>query len=225
MKINIIRKISGLKNVLTNTMENIIFDLGNVIIDIDFSLTFQALAKLSNGYSAEKIAEIMTDQKIWEDYEKGVFTDAQFRTILKSNLLLNKVTDTEIDEAFCALLLPIDPNRIALLKKLSKNHRLFILSNTNQIHFKKVEKMIIEATGTNIIEEELIECAFLSYEMNLVKPDKAIYKRLMDEAMILPKETLFLDDMLPNVKAAEKLGIKTVQINPKDFTILDYFKN
>jgi glucose-1-phosphatase len=205
-------------------MENIIFDLGNVIIDIDFSLTFQALAKLSNGYSADEIAEIMTDQKIWEDYEKGVFTDAQFRTILKSNLLLNKISDAEIDEAFCALLLPIDPNRIALLKKLSKNHRLFILSNTNQIHFKKVEKMIKEATGTDIIEEEIIECAFLSYEMNLAKPDKAIYKQLMDEAMILPKETLFLDDMLPNVKAAEKLGIKTVQINPKEFTILDYFK-
>jgi glucose-1-phosphatase len=205
-------------------MENIIFDLGNVITDIDFSLTFQALAKLSNGYSADEIAEIMTDQNIWTDYEKGIFTDAQFRTILKSNLLLNKVTDAEIDEAFCALLLPIDPNRIALLKKLAKNHRLFILSNTNHIHFKKVEKMIKEATGTDIIEEEIIECAFLSYEMNLAKPDKAIYKQLMDEAMILPKETLFLDDMLPNVKAAEKLGIKTVQINPKEFTILDYFK-
>jgi glucose-1-phosphatase len=205
-------------------MENIIFDLGNVIIDIDFSLTFQALAKLSSGYSPEEIAEIMTDQKIWENYEKGVFTDKEFRTILKSNLLLNKVTDAEIDEAFCALLLPIDPNRIALLKKLAKNHRLFILSNTNQIHFKKVEKMIKEATGTDIIEEEIIECAFLSYEMGMAKPDKAIYKQLMDEAMILPKETLFLDDMLPNVKAAEKLGIKTVQINPKEFTILDYFK-
>ena len=46
-------------------MENIIFDLGNVIIDIDFSLTFEALAKLSSSYSAEQIADIMTDQQIW----------------------------------------------------------------------------------------------------------------------------------------------------------------
>jgi glucose-1-phosphatase len=204
-------------------MENIIFDLGNVIIDIDFSLTFQALAKYSDGYSHEEIAEIITDQKLWTDYEKGVFTDNQFRTLLKSNLLL-KATDAEIDEAFCALLLPIEPKRIELLKKLAKNHRLFILSNTNHIHFKKVEKMIIEATNTDIIKEELIECAFLSYEMGMAKPDKAIYQQLMDEAMILPKETLFLDDMLPNVKAAEKLGIKTVQIIPDKFTILDYFK-
>lgn len=204
-------------------MKNIIFDLGNVIIDIDFSLTFQAFAKLSNGYSAEEIAEIMTDQKLWLDYEKGLFTDKQFRTLLRSNLLLN-AADIDIDQAFCALLLPIDPKRIELIKKLAQNYRLFILSNTNQIHFIKVQKMIVEATGTNIIEEELIECAFLSYEMGMAKPDKAIYQQLMDEAMILPKETLFLDDMLPNVKTAEKLGIKTKQIIPNKFTILDYFK-
>lgn len=204
-------------------MENIIFDLGNVIIDIDFSLTFQALAKLSKDYPPDEIADTMTDQKFWSDYEKGLFTDNQFRAVLRSNLLLN-ATDSEIDAAFCALLLPVDPKRIELIKRLSKNHRLFILSNTNHIHFKKVEKMIIEATGTDIIEEELIECAFLSYEMGMAKPNKAIYQQLMDEAMILPKETLFLDDMLENVKAAENLGIKTVQIIPNKFTILDYFK-
>lgn len=204
-------------------MENIIFDLGNVIIDIDFSLTFEALAKLSNGYSSEEVAEIMTTQKNWLDYEKGLFTDNHFRSLLRSNLLL-KATDTEIDEAFCALLLPIDSNRIELIKKLAQNHRLFILSNTNHIHFKEVEKMIIAATNTDVIKEELIECAFLSYEMGMAKPDKAIYQQLMDEAMILPHETLFLDDMLDNVKAAEKLGIKTVQIVPNKFTILDYFK-
>ncbi len=213
-------------------MENIIFDLGNVIIDIDISLTFQALAKLSNGYSAEEIAETMTNQNLWSDYEKGLFTDNQFRTLLRSNLFLN-ATDIDIDQAFCALLLPIDPKRIELIKKLAKNNRLFILSNTNHlfilsntnhIHFKKVQKMIVETTGTDIIEEELIECTFLSYEMGLAKPDKAIYQQLMDEAMILPKETLFLDDMLLNVKTAEKLGIKTVQILPNKFTILDYFR-
>ena len=204
-------------------MKNIIFDLGNVIIDIDFSLSFQAFAKLSDGYSAEEIAEIMSDQKLWLDYEKGLFTDNQFRTLLRSNLLLN-AADIDIDQAFCALLLPIDPKRIELIKKLAQNHRLFILSNTNQIHFRKVQKMIVEATGTNIIEEELIECAFLSYEMGMAKPDKAINQQLMDEAMILPKETLFLDDMLLNVKAAEKLGIKAVQIIPNKFTMLDYFK-
>lgn len=204
-------------------MENIIFDLGNVIIDIDFSLTFQAFAKLSNGYSAEEIAEIMTDQKLWLDYEKGLLTDNQFRTLLRSNLLLN-AADIDVDEAFCALLLPIDTKRIELINKLAQNHRLFILSNTNHIHFKRVQTMIVEAIGMDIIEEELIECAFLSYEMGMVKPDIAIYQQLMDEAMILPKETLFLDDMLPNVKAAEKLGIKTTQIIPNKFTILDYFK-
>lgn len=204
-------------------MENIIFDLGNVIIDIDISLTFKALAKYSDGYSADEIAEIITNQNLWSDYEKGLFTDNQFKTLLRSNLFLN-ATDADIEQAFCALLLPIDPKRIELIKKLSHNHRIFILSNTNHIHFKKVEKMITEAKGTNIIEEEWIECAFLSYEMGMAKPDRAIYQQLMDEAMILPKETLFLDDTLLNVKVAEKLGIKTVQIIPNKFTILDYFK-
>lgn len=204
-------------------MENIIFDLGNVIVDIDFSLTFQALAQLSKGYSAEEIAEIMTTQKLWLDYELGLLTDHQFRALMRNNLLLN-AADIDIDEAFCALLMPIDSQRIDLIKTLAQNHRLFILSNTNHIHFNKVQNMIIAATGTDIIEQEFIECAFLSYEMGMAKPDKAIYQQLLDDAMILSNETLFLDDMLDNVKAAEKLGIKTVQIIPNKFTILDYFK-
>ena len=204
-------------------MENIVFDLGNVIIDIDFSLTFEALAKLSSGYSAEQIADIMTDQQIWSNYEKGLLKDSEFRKLLRSDLLL-QAHDSELDNAFCALLLPIDPNRITLIKRLAKKYRLFILSNTNHIHFKRVEKMIIYATGIDIIEDELIECAFLSYEMGKVKPDKEIYQQLMDEAMILPRHTLFLDDSLPNLKTAEKLGIRTKHIIPNEFTILDYFK-
>ena len=205
-------------------MENIVFDLGNVIIDIDFSLTYQALAKLSaDGYSAEEIAEVITDQGIWSNYEKGLLKDSEFRKLLRSSLSL-QAHDSELDNAFCAMLLPIDPKRIALIKRLAKKYQLFILSNTNHIHFKRVEKMIIYATGVDIIEDELIECAFLSYEMGMVKPDKEIYQQMMDEAMILPRNTLFLDDMLPNLETAEKLGIRTKQIIPNQFTILDYAK-
>lgn len=204
-------------------MKNLIFDLGNVIIDIDFDLTFRAFSKLSSKYSWEEIRFFIKDKRIWEDYEKGLMNDDEFRETLRNELKI-KASNSEIDKAFCGLLQEIQPERIKLIQELSKKYRLFILSNTSNIHFQQVEKLLFESTGIRHFNE-IFEKVFLSFEMGKLKPDIEIYQQVLLEANIIAKETLFLDDMLINLESAATLGIQTKQIIPNQLTIIDFFKN
>lgn len=204
-------------------MKNLIFDLGNVIIDIDFDLTFRAFSELSSKYSWKEVRFFIKEKCIWEDYEKGLLDDDKFREKLRNELKI-KASDAELDKAFCGLLQKIQPERIELLQKLSKKYRLFILSNTSNIHFQQVEKLLYESVGMSHFSE-IFEHNFLSFEMGKLKPEIEIYQQVIKEANLKAYETLFLDDMLINLEAAATLGIKTQQIIPNKFTIIDFFKN
>ena len=204
-------------------MKNLIFDLGNVIIDIDFDLTFRAFSKLSSEYSWEEVRHFIKEKHIWEDYEKRLSDDIEFRETLRKELKI-KASDSELDKAFCGLLQKIQPERIKLIEKLSKKYRLFILSNTSNIHFQQVEKLLFESTGINHFSE-IFETVFLSFEMGKLKPEIEIYQQVLKEANLEAKETLFLDDMLINLEAASTLGIHTKQIIPNQITIIDFFEN
>ena len=204
-------------------MKNIIFDLGNVIIDIDFDLTFREFSKLSSKYSWKEVRYFIKEKGIWEDYEKGIINDEKFRETLRNELKI-KASDLELDRAFCGLLQKIQPERIELLQKLSQKYRLFILSNTSNIHFQQVEKMLFESSGINNFDQ-IFEKIFLSFEMGKLKPEVEIYQQVLKEANIQSHETLFLDDMLVNLEAAATLGIHTNQIIPNQFTIIDFFNN
>jgi glucose-1-phosphatase len=204
-------------------MKNIIFDLGNVIIDIDFDLTFREFSKLSTKYSWKEIRYFIKQKCIWEDYEKGITDDEKFRDNLRNELKI-KASDAELDNAFCALLQNIQPERINLLQELSKSHHLFILSNTSNIHFQRVEKLLYESSDIKHFSE-IFEKIFLSFEMGKLKPEVEIYQQVLKEAHLHSYETLFLDDMLTNLEAAATLGIHTKQIIPNKFTIIDFFNN
>lgn len=204
-------------------MKNLIFDLGNVIIDIDFDLTFRAFSKLSSIYSWEEVRYFIKEKCIWENYEKGIINDDEFRKILRNELKI-KASDSDLDNAFCGLLQKIQPERVELLQKLSKKYRLFILSNTSNIHFQQVEKLLFESAGINHFSE-IFKTVFLSFEMGKLKPEIEIYQQVLLEANIQANETLFFDDMLINLESAETLGIQTKQIIPNQFTIIDFFKN
>ncbi len=157
-------------------MKNLIFDLGNVIIDIDFDLTFRAFSKLSSNYTWEEVRYFVKDKCIWENYEKGKTNDEEFRETLRNELKIN-ASDAEIDLAFCGLLQNIQPKRIELLKELSKKYRIFILSNTSNIHFQQVEKLLFESAGVNHFNE-IFEKVFLSFEMGKLKPEIEIYQQV-----------------------------------------------
>jgi epoxide hydrolase-like predicted phosphatase len=202
-------------------MKNIVFDLGNVVIDIDFPKTYIALAELSAAFSEKEVERVITEQNLWVNYEMGHYTDAEFRDLLRSHLSI-EATDEAIDQAFSALLLNIEPERIALIKSLRSQYKTFVLSNTSNIHIIDVERILYKCTGERYLND-LFDKVFLSYEMGKVKPHVSIYQQLLDEAGLEASETLFLDDKLENLEGAAQLGIQVAHIIPNQYTILDVF--
>lgn len=201
-------------------IKNIIFDLGNVIINIDFDLTYQALAKLSNK-SIVEIHQAFVDYEIWDRYEKGKFTNQEFIDLLRNKLEINH-SDQDIINAWNALLLDIPQKRIDKLKELSKKYRLFILSNTSDIHIIDVNRILQESTGVQDLKD-LVEKAYYSYEINLRKPSLEIYKYVVEDAELNISETLFLDDNLDNIIGANEFGLHTIHVTNED--MCDYLKD
>ena len=96
--------------------------------------------------------------------------------------------------------------RELLLSLKSEGYRLFLLSNTNEIHWDRAKTLI---AGENGDVDNIFDRIFLSCEMNLRKPDKEIFRRVLREAAVRPEDTLFVDDNASNVAAAQELGIRT----------------
>lgn len=203
-------------------IRNIIFDLGDVILNIDVPIASKSFGELSGKEQAE-IIQIFKENDLFRQFETGLLDEPKFRNYVREILNLPDLSDEAIDTAWNSLLLDLPPERVELLKKLAKKYRLFLLSNTSSIHITQVNKILKASTGVEKLGD-LFETVFLSYEMGLMKPDPRIYSRVLEEAGLLAEETLFLDDNADNIKGASEVGIATIHVQ-KPLTILEYLKD
>ncbi|SEI59837.1 putative hydrolase of the HAD superfamily [Dyadobacter koreensis] len=203
-------------------IKNIIFDLGDVILNIDVPLASSSFGKLS-GREQHEILTLFKEKELFRLFETGLVDEDAFRNMIRELLEFPDWSEEIIDTAWNSLLLDIPPARIELIKELGKNYRLFLLSNTSSIHIKQVNKILHAASGVEKLDD-LFEKVYLSYEMGLMKPDPAIYLQVLKESGLVAEETLFLDDNADNIAAAAKLGIDTILVQ-KPVTILDYLKD
>ncbi len=191
-------------------IKNIIFDMGNVIIDIDVPLTYRAFARMAN-LSEEEATRLFHEKAFFHQFEIGKVNEADFRNSLRQEFN-SHWTDEEIDQAWCALLLEMPVERLARIGELANNYRVFLLSNTNSIHVREILKRA-ETLGYDFMS--LFEKPFLSYEMGFMKPDPEFYRQSLREGGgLLPEETLFIDDNADNIAAAATVGIQTIWLNP-----------
>jgi epoxide hydrolase-like predicted phosphatase len=202
------------------TIRNIVFDLGGVILDIDISRTVRAFARLTS-LTEEEILEKFATSRLFARFETGELDVSSFRDLVRE-LAGIPMTDAVIDMAWNILLLDVPPERIRLIKRLREKYRIFLLSNTSSIHIEEVNLILrrnhqVDGLG------DLFEHVFLSYEMGVMKPDAKIYSTVLSAADLVAEETLFLDDNEENVISASQLGIQTIHVN-KPLTILDYLE-
>lgn len=204
---------------MRKSLENIeflIFDMGNVIIDIDISRT---LKEFKNALAEDEFlqADRFMTSELHYNFETGAIGEEEFRNGIRS-AFKREWEDHWIDTAWNTLLLNIPKERVDLLKSLRQNYKLYLLSNTNSIHFKVVEEIYkSEHGGSTFIS--LFDRVFLSYEMGLRKPDRRIYEQIVREIDAKPEQCLFFDDMEENLVSAKEVGLKTHHINhPKALT-------
>lgn len=195
---------------LPGHIKNIIFDLGGVIMNIDFKLTEAAFNRL--GFANYR--EFMTQFHItplFEDYETGKIDDATFIEGVRQLSGL-KITEEDVIEAWNALLQDFPPERLQLLESLKQQYRLFLLSNTNALHYAAFQDRLHAQTGKLL--EDYFEKTYYSHTAQMRKPNADIYQLVLDENGLSAAETLFIDDTASNFSGAESLGIKTLHLKP-----------
>ncbi len=190
----------------SNNIKNIVFDFGGVIIDIDFWLSINAFIKLgANNF--EEVYSQSQQSGVFDELDKGNISIDEFCEALKKYLPEN-VSKPQIIEAWNAILIGIPEPRIRLLENIRKNYRIFLLSNTNVIHYPEYINELKEKYGYKDLSP-LFEKVYLSFEVKMRKPDVAFFQLVLDENNLNPEETLFIDDLEQNLPPAQALGMKT----------------
>lgn len=185
-----------------NKIEKIIFDFGGVFYDISFE-------RLMNAFKQLQIPEHLWENRsdnIFITLEKGNIEEKEFLNTLQLSSPLNPTTD-EIKTAFNAILVGMPVENVRYLRRFIKNYPCYLLSNTNEIHYKHFHSEIIDNPLTkefyNSFEKE-----YYSHLMHLRKPDKLIYETVISDSNLNIATTLFVDDMEQNITAAASLGLQ-----------------
>ncbi len=186
-------------------IKNIIFDLGGVILNIDYQKTIDAF-KILGIEDFEKRYSQAQQTKIFDDIETGRITPKEFIEGLRS-LLGTNVTDEQIINAWNAMLLDFPEKRLKILTDLKDHYRVFLLSNTNEIHYRAYCKQLQDKFKVPNLSS-YFEKEYYSHEIGLRKPDLELFQLVLSENNLNRTETIFIDDSIQHVIAADKLGIR-----------------
>ncbi|HEY6162700.1 MAG TPA: HAD family phosphatase [Bacteroidia bacterium] len=200
-------------------VRNIIFDLGGVLLNLDFGLTEKAFLDLGLP-DLNAIYSHAQQTGLFDDFEKGNISPGEFRMQMKKFIGLN-VSDEAIDSAWNAMLLDLPLGRVEVLQRVKKTHRIFLLSNTNEIHYSAYSGYLKKAHGFPDLSH-IFEREYLSYKMGMRKPDAEIFERVLEENKLRKEETLFIDDTIRHIEGARRVGIHALHLE-KGKTILDIF--
>jgi putative hydrolase of the HAD superfamily len=190
----------------TNPIKNIIFDLGGVLINLDFEKTFHAFEALGVKDFATYFQQSHSNP-LFAQLEKGEITPAVFYEQFRLATGVD-ATDVAIAGAWNAMLLDFRDESMQYLVQLGGQYRVFLLSNTNQIHLEAFREIHFRQFGHNAFDGHF-EKAWYSHELGLRKPDVECFTTVMQQYTLKGEETLFVDDTAINIAGAEKAGLGT----------------
>ena len=188
--------------------KNIIFDLGNVLVKLNPEGCIGAFKAIGMGELVDTNPQ-SEGMKLMSKLGVGMITTEEFCEAARK-LTGTDVTNEEIIDAANKMLVEIpDEKKERLLQLKKAGYRLFLLSNTIDVHWDYCVDHLFPYQKYGV--EDYFEQCFLSQRMHLSKPNARIYEEVIRQANIHPDETLFIDDLKENCEAAEKLGIHTFQ--------------
>lgn len=196
-------------------IQNVIFDFGGVLLNIDYQATYDLLSKLIGtdfNFSQYKQADLFSE------FECGFISNDLFRDGIRAISSKNELSDEQIDQAWNAMLGNLPQKRIDLVKKISEKRRVFLLSNTNAIHKKAIDPVLSQSAVDGDFEG-IFEKVYWSHLIGMRKPDAEIFTHVIKENNLDPKTTLFIDDSPQHVEGAAKVGLKSFHLKSDIETI------
>ena len=194
-------------------IENVIFDLGGVVVDLDRDKAVRALERLGLK-DADEMLGLYGQQEPFYGLETGERSTAEFFDIMRSRMKPG-VTDKEITDAFNEFLIRIPAERLAMLRRMRMaGFRIFVLSNTNPVMFNTWIDRAFRQEGGTI--NDYFDGVVVSYEELMCKPNVAIFQTLMRRYGLNPSQTLMLDDSEKNCRAAAEAGAHAFKVGNTD---------
>ncbi len=188
-------------------IKNIIFDLGNVIIDVDDRHYHAALQKLGVN-AAHDIYTLQKQNTLCEQFERGEIKPAQFLKALGGYTQHIDATEEALQQAWEAMIEDSAQHRLNTLVALRDQYQIYLLSNTNQIHYDFINRLFSERYAIASLDD-LFDKAYYSFRLGIRKPDVKIFKHVLKENKLDPQQTLFVDDLDKNIQSAATLGLQT----------------
>lgn len=198
-------------------IQNIIFDLGGVLLNLDIQKTDDAFTAMGVP-DFRRFFALGHAASFFKEYEIGTINDEEFITALQ-NLAGTPFERAAVIAGWNAMLRDFPAERIELLIRLKKKYRLFLFSNTNALHLQAFQKTYSDAFSGNLLGH-LFEKTWYSHAINLRKPDLKAFQYVLEDAGLQPHQTLFVDDALVNVEGARAAGIQGFHLEPGK-TVLD----
>ena len=201
-------------------IKNLLFDLGGVIMDIRRENAVKALNDLGMR-DANALLGDYVQSGVFRQLEEGNISPDAFLREVRNYFTDNgrDISGQAIYDAFMEFLIGIPVDRLRCLEALHKNYRIYMLSNTNIIMWEGRILDDFTADGHDI--DYYFDGIVTSFEAHCYKPEKAIFEYAVEHLGIVPGETLFLDDSLKNVEAAQALGFNILHVpTDTDFTEL-----
>jgi FMN phosphatase YigB (HAD superfamily) len=198
-------------------IKNLLFDLGNVIVEIDIDGAHERLGKLFKPDANKPLIE-----KAFIDYECG-----RISTDLFINALLNqcerKFQAIDIITAWNSMLVGIPAHRLDMLMQLRSTHKVYLLSNTNELHLEWIHRYLRKEHKVDSFETTYFDIAYYSHLVGDRKPNASLFKFIREDAYMVPALTLYMDDVQENLDVAEKQGFQTHLVKPGE-EIGEYLK-
>ncbi len=195
-------------------IKNIILDFGDIFIDLDKSAT----ARFMGRFGFKKLTPDLDE--LFKKYEKGHMSSRTFLEKVSGHFPM--ANELDLVTAWNSILLNFPDERLEFIETLAKEekYRLFLLSNTNDIHIEFVKRQMGPENFNRF--KNAFEAFYLSYEMGMRKPDTEIFEFVLKESNLKADETLFVDDTKENTDAASHLGIKiwNLKVGQEDITQL-----
>ncbi len=206
---------------MKKNIHHIIFDLGNVILDIDYQLTINAFANLGVTDFASHFSK-QRQSAFMDDFEMGKVSSFEFIEYAKKYCAAG-TTAEQIIEAWNTMLLQIPIRRLQILQQLQLDYDLFLLSNTNAIHEAAYNQIVKETCGYENLNF-FFDKVYLSHRIGMRKPNLDIFEKVLSDNNLKPENTLFIDDSEQHIEAAAILGIQTIHMKDNMCMEDDIFK-
>ena len=205
---------------MNKKIKNIIFDYGGILTGFER----EGCIKAFNDLKAYDVAQYVVDKRqedFFYDLEMGNISVHEFCNEAR-RIGRTDASDEDLCRAWETLLAGVPSEKVRMLERLSEKYNLYMLSNTNSIHWDYSMAKIFPEAGINT--DVLFKKVFLSYKMHLMKPSEDIFRKVVEDAAINADESIFIDDSEQNCIAAQNTGLNVIHA-PKGYEWMDIVKD